>query len=140
MRRVDGVGAIAMLASALVAGCAAGTVSAPAGHEPPGLDPDTAQEVAADLARGGHARAEVTSRLGNAIVVRFDSGYEVWVYRIADSGVAKHATARAKRGETQSDAAGELVILLAPSGEVVKVRTRLAPAPAPRPARGAPGG
>jgi hypothetical protein len=60
---------------------------------------------------GKSTKADVSSALGRAVVVSFDSGYEVWVYRWAGSD----RTARA---------ATELVVLFAPSGLVTKVRLR----------------
>ncbi|MGZ8272449.1 MAG: hypothetical protein ACXW2G_01830 [Burkholderiaceae bacterium] len=130
----------ALFTVALVAGCAARTTaSSPPLIGPPGLDGLSAQELAKDLARGRRTRAEVTSRLGDATIVRFDTGYEVWVYRITEPVVAKQRVQQANRGEAQR-ASGELVILLAPSGEVVKVRTRIAPASEQRPERGSPAG
>lgn len=116
----------AVMLAAFVAGCAGRIAVSPPETRPPQLDRITAEELANDLARGRHTKAEVQSRLGDAIVVRFDSGYEVWVYRITEAASATRQAERAKPGTTERDATGELVILLAPSGEVAKVRTRVA--------------
>jgi len=63
------------------------------------------------IAVGRSTKADVASALGRAIVVSFDSGYEVWVYRWSGSD-----------GTTR--AATELVVLFGPSGVVTKVRLR----------------
>ena len=118
--------ASALFACAAVTGCAVGTAKPVPVTGPPLLDPAIAQQVADDLASGRRTRADVAARLGDAIVVGFDSGYEVWVYRLAEAADAKQRARRANRAQTR-DSAGELVILVAPSGEVVKARTRLDP-------------
>ncbi|HSH88864.1 MAG TPA: hypothetical protein VK996_02705 [Ramlibacter sp.] len=60
---------------------------------------------------GASTRAQVTAALGPATVVRFDSGWEVWVYRWP--------------GATRTTAsATELVILFDSSGLARKVRVR----------------
>lgn len=61
---------------------------------------------------GKSTKAEVAALLGNATVIPFDSGYEVWVYRV------KEKTPGAAPGRT------EFVILFAPSGIVKKTRVR----------------
>ena len=60
---------------------------------------------------GKSSKADVSSALGRATVISFDSGYEVWVYRWA----AADRTTRA---------ASELVVLFEPSGLATKVRVR----------------
>lgn len=55
-------------------------------------------------------KADVLAVLGNAAVVRFDSGYEVWVYR----GKPSRAPATG----------AEFVILFTPAGRVKKTRIR----------------
>ena len=64
----------------------------------------------------GRSRAELVATLGETLVIGFDNGYEVWVYRLASD-----------RKETPRDASAELVILFAPSGLVAKTRIRPAP-------------
>ena len=59
---------------------------------------------------GTSTKADVIAALGSATVVRFDSGFEVWVYR-------------AKPANTATGNA-EFVILFAPSGIVKKSRIR----------------
>lgn len=62
------------------------------------------------VAIGKSSKQEVMAALGPATVVRFDSGYEVWVYR---------------KNPLKSEAANaEFVILFAPSGIVKKARIR----------------
>ena len=103
----------AMLASCLwLAGCAGpfgfsgagGTASA---FRDSGLSMQAASEV---VALGKSSKQDVLTALGPATVVRFDSGYEVWVYR---------------KNPLRSEAANaEFVILFAPSGIVKKTRIR----------------
>lgn len=56
-------------------------------------------------------KTDVSTALGNAIVIPFDSGYAVWVYRWP------HPQKPDRWG-------AELVVLFAPSGIVAKVRLR----------------
>ena len=60
---------------------------------------------------GKSTRAEVVAALGDTLVISFETGYEVWVYRL---GRVRDA---------------EFVILFAPSGVVAKTRIRTAPRP-----------
>jgi hypothetical protein len=60
---------------------------------------------------GKSTKGDVVAALGQATVVRFDNGFEVWIYQRNRS---EHAT------RTQA----ELVILFAPSGLVQKARVR----------------
>lgn len=73
---------------------------------------------AADAVRGS-TTAQVTAALGPAAVVRFDSGYEVWVYRFVQK-----APAKPNQRTVEEAAPSELVLLFAPSGVVTKVRIR----------------
>ena len=68
------------------------------------------QSASADIVIGTSTQAEVLAALGPATVVKFDSGYEIWVYR----------------GKSPSTATkpAELVILFAPSGVVKKTRIK----------------
>ena len=77
----------------------------------PFRDPGMVMQSAKDLVVTGQAtRADVMAALGPATVVRFDSGFEVWVYR-------------AKLPESRVDPA-EFVLLFTPSGIVKKTRLR----------------
>ena len=82
-----------------------GPVRTPAG---PSLAPPAAMDM---IAIGQSTKADVSSRLGRAIVIPFDSGYEVWVYRWPGPD-------RTRRAAT------ELVVLFEPSGLATKVRVR----------------
>jgi hypothetical protein len=81
----------------------------------PGTASVTAQAVAANVAVGKTTRAELIAALGKTTSIRFDSGYEVWVYQYRNDA---------------ANAPSELVVLLAPSGIVAKTRIRAAPPPA----------
>jgi len=72
------------------------------------LAPQAAMDM---IAIGKSTKADVSSALGTAIVMRFDSGYEVWVYRWPGPD-------RTRRAAT------ELVVLFEPSGLATKVRVR----------------
>lgn len=62
---------------------------------------------------GKSTRADVAAAFGRTAGVAFDSGYEVWAYRV--------------RGDASGKA--EFVVLFAPSGVVAKTRIRPAPPP-----------
>lgn len=107
---------IGVFAACLCAACAGpgmfdpppegpGSVRTPTGQS---LAPQAAMEM---IAIGKSTKAEVSSTLGKAIAIPFDSGYEVWVYRWAGP-------------ERTTRAATELVVLFSPSGVATKVRLR----------------
>jgi hypothetical protein len=60
---------------------------------------------------GKSTKADVRAALGEAVVIDFDSGYEVWVYR-------------ERPREKATAPANELVLLFAPSGILTKTRIR----------------
>lgn len=64
----------------------------------------SAQSAAEAIAVGKSTKADVRAALGEAVVVDFETGYEVWVYR--------------ERPST------ELVLLFDPSGRLAKTRIR----------------
>ncbi len=68
-----------------------------------------AAEDALDI--GKSTKADVRAALGEAVVVDFESGYEVWVYR-------------QRPPEKEPAAKAELVLLFAPSGILAKTRVR----------------
>lgn len=70
-----------------------------------------AAERSESLVGKGKTKAEVLAALGNAQVIPFDSGYEVWVYRVAPPG-------KPASGKT------ELIVLFSPDGLVSKSRVR----------------
>jgi hypothetical protein len=100
------------LAAAVLAGCAAGPGGLSPGEERPRFrDPAlTVQAAGQALVPGQTRRQDLLERLGPAEVVRFDTGYEVWVYRA--------------RNAREPRATPELVVLLDPAGVVSKVRVR----------------
>ena len=71
---------------------------------PPPFDP---HELLSALTIGESTKADVRAALGEAVVVDFPSGYEVWVYR-----------------EKSPSPSAELVLLFAPSGILSKTRVR----------------
>ncbi len=71
----------------------------------------SAQAAKDTVVAGRSTRSDVKAALGKATGIRFDSGYEVWVYR--DKG-----------SRTATGAPTEFVILFAPSGVVKKTRIR----------------
>ena len=95
-----------------LAGCAgpfgfSGGGDTPHPFRDPALSMQTAMET---VAIGKSSKEDVMAALGPATVLRFDSGYEVWVYR---------------RNPLRSEPANaEFVILFAPSGIVKKTRIR----------------
>jgi len=64
---------------------------------------------------GKSTKADVIAALGKTAAVRFDSGFEVWVYQTK------------AEGRVSSRNRNEYVILFAPSGIVAKTRIRPAP-------------
>lgn len=98
-----------MAACALIGGCASPT------PETAPLRPSeilSAQAASDAITIGKSTRAEVRAALGEAVVIDFESGYEVWVYR-------------EKLREKAAPPATELVLLFAPSGTLTKTRIRL---------------
>jgi outer membrane protein assembly factor BamE (lipoprotein component of BamABCDE complex) len=97
----------------LVAGCA--HVEPKPAEKPLGpgeiLSAQAAQDV---LSVGSSTKADVRAALGQAVVVDFASGYEVWVYR--ERAPEKPVEPPAPRAE--------LVLLFAPSGILSKTRVR----------------
>jgi len=104
--------ALAGAVAAGVAGCAVPVAGPLVIEKPessalaPGVSPQAAREA---VVIGKSTRAEVAAALGPATIVRFDSGYEVWVYRTSDTG-------------RTADSPSEFVILFAPNGVVKKTR------------------
>ena len=96
---------------ALLAGCAeSGTWrdDTPGFIQARGITPQGAREA---IAIGRSTRSEVATALGQAKVIHFDSGYEVWLYRW-------------RGAQPTTRAATELVVLFEPSGVVKKARVR----------------
>jgi hypothetical protein len=112
MRRASRA-AVASWGAALLGGCAliAGPPGGPLFPAQPGL---TAAQAAQRVIPGQSTRAQVADALGTAETIRFNSGWEVWVYRVR---AARHPGAGA-----------EFVVLFAPDGVVGKMRVRAADA------------
>ena len=117
--------AIAVLLAACVPGCATyETSSAPSAVVIPARTQVVSARRAADaVVIGRSTRADVLAALGQTQVISFDSGFEVWVYRLAGDTSAGDIARR--RADAESRA--EFVILFAPSGLVTKTRIRQAP-------------
>jgi len=86
-----------------------------------------AERVKNTVAIGKSTRADVIAALGETLVIRFDTGYEVWVYQLTEG-----ARVLPQRSVRTSDKAWawtppEFVILFGPSGIVAKTRIRPAP-------------
>lgn len=111
--------ACVVLFTSLLAGCAGGSgLFGSTEVTPPFRDPAMSMQRARDvIAEGQTTKADVIAALGNATIVKFDSGYEVWVYRAGS--------------REPSGAKAELVLLFTPSGIVKK--TRIKPAYPARP-------
>ncbi|MDP3858468.1 MAG: hypothetical protein Q8Q73_11990 [Stagnimonas sp.] len=99
--------------AAALAGCA-GTGSLGVRDDAPGFIPArgvTPQAARDAIAIGRSTKADVAAALGKAVVIPFDSGYEVWVYRW-------------RGAQPTTRAATELVVLFEPSGLARKTRVR----------------
>lgn len=94
-----------LLTAALLAGCATQTAAPPGAQI--GLD-----RLQQTVVAGQTTRAQLLAAFGPTKNVRFDSGFEAWVYQAPAGG-----------GQFT-----EFVVLIDPSGMVSKMRTR-APAP-----------
>ncbi|TAK80563.1 MAG: hypothetical protein EPO20_27595 [Betaproteobacteria bacterium] len=102
---------LAVVACVFVTGCA---LLQPPTKEPAPLRPGeilSAQAATQAISVGKSTKADVRTALGEAGVIDFDSGYEVWVYR-------ERLKEKAKPPPT------ELVLLFPPSGILAKTRIR----------------
>jgi hypothetical protein len=113
---------------ACVSGCAA-----PGGP----LTTVTAPNARDAIIIGKSTKADVMAALGKTTAIRFDSGYEVWVYRVT-GGISASLGGGGPFRRADSDKRAldrtEFVVLFAPSGVVAK--TRIRPPPPPAEARG----
>ncbi len=110
----------AMAFAALVCGCASGPAPmAVSSGIPAGVvaNPSALPRVQP----GVSTRAEVLAALGPTASLRFDNGYEVWVYQLGAS------TAGTRRARDEAALVPEFLVLIAPSGVVARTRTRLPP-------------
>jgi hypothetical protein len=106
-------GSLAFAAYACVAGCAVFQRS-PTKAETVDLLPGeilSAQAAKDTISIGKRTKSDVTAALGQAVVIDFDSGNEVWVYR-------------EKLRDKAPPPRTEFVLLFAPSGIVTKTRIR----------------
>jgi hypothetical protein len=106
----------ACMACLCVAGCAGTGMFDPSPQGPGSVRTPTGQSLAPKdamdvIAIGKSTKADIAVALGKAIVIPFDSGYEVWVYRWPGS-------------DKTTRAATELVVLFDPSGLATKARVR----------------
>ena len=104
---------VAVALSVCVAGC---TTPGPSAVPTAVVTPLETRVIAPDRVKnavaGKSTKADVIAALGETLVISFDSGFEVWVYRLG------------------RDTTAEFVVLFAPSGLVAKTRIRPAPPPA----------
>jgi hypothetical protein len=101
-----------LVACALIGGCAfvqPAPKPASGAYGPGEIRSAHAAEYALDI--GKSTKADVRAALGEAVVVDFESGYQVWVYR-------------ERAPEKEPAATAELVLLFAPSGILAKTRVR----------------
>lgn len=99
-----------LIGCVLVSGCTAlpqGSKSKPLGP----AEIRSAQAASGVISVGKSTKADVRAALGEAVVVDFESGYEVWVYR-------------ERLPEKAKPPAAELVLLFDPSGTLAKTRIR----------------
>ena len=107
---------LAAIAAAALAGCAMpGSLFGPADRVPAFRDPQLGTAAAAQrIALGRSSKADVAAALGPGQAIVFDSGYEVWVWRVREPAAAREKT--------------ELVVLFNPAGVATKARVRPPPA------------
>ncbi|MGZ8203251.1 MAG: hypothetical protein ACXWUB_08375 [Burkholderiales bacterium] len=111
------------LASALcIVGCATQPSTAPSAVVTP-VRPKVipADRIKDAVAIGMTSKADVIASLGETLVISFDTGYEVWVYTLAQDRTQRIV------GRAAPGTSAEFVILFAPSGLVAKSRVRPAP-------------
>lgn len=77
-----------------------------------------------NIAIGKSTKADVMAALGRSMVVLFDSGFEVWTYRIKDPVKAIPGKTESKGPPKEPPRETELVVLFAPSGIATKTRIR----------------
>ena len=85
---------------------------------------------------GQSGKADVIAALGSTTVLRFDSGFEVWIYRLNDDRADEMAgpdslASKAIKVQTgaaqEADSSAEFIVLFTPSGVVAKTRVRPKP-------------
>jgi hypothetical protein len=119
---------IALVLAAGAAGCAMQRPPAPvlvSAQQPSTIGADWKREA---IVIGKSTKRDVSTLLGDTLSIGFESGFEVWIYRIADEVRGKAAQSGRSALERQGpNASAEFVVLFAPSGTVAKTRFRPAP-------------
>jgi hypothetical protein len=106
MKRLFGV-CVAVASAACIAGCVTGPSTSPSAFvTSPRAKTVPASRMKNAVTIGRSTRADVIAALGQTLVIGFDNGYEVWVYRLGE------------------DRGAEFVILFDPAGIVAKTRMR----------------
>jgi hypothetical protein len=123
---------IAMAVAGCIAGCATAPVTVPSAVvTSPRTKVIPAARVSDAVAIGKSTKADVAAALGQTLAISFDTGFELWVYRLDDGALPRQTLAQRITGTGSEKAAagtsGEFVILFAPSGLVAKTRIRPAP-------------
>ena len=86
---------------------------------PETADISSARNAQAAVTIGKSTKADVEAALGKALVVGFDSGYEVWIYR------EKSTAAGSGFFRQPAKERPELVLLFEPAGILKKTRLRM---------------
>ena len=126
---------LAFLCALCIAGCATQQRVAPSAQvTSPRSNIITADRTKDAVVVGKSTKADVLASLGKSLVISFDTGFEIWIYRLADDTRAGAAVPRRVTGGGQvpPDRRAEFVVLFAPSGVVAKTRIRPAPQPSPQ--------
>ena len=117
---------LAMACAASVLGCAARPSRPPVAAAPSPLATlATAERATEAVVAVSSTKADVATALGETLAIRFHSGFEVWVYRLA--GEVPAAASQPLRTPAEPALRGksaELLILFAPSGVAAKTRIR----------------
>ena len=92
-----------------IAGCAT----------PMSSDIPSARDAQAAVMIGKSSKADVEAALGKALVVSFDSGYEVWIYRERSAAAGSGLFGQPAKERS------ELVLLFEPAGTLKKTRVRV---------------
>lgn len=99
---------------AVLSGCAGAPAARRIASQNANRAPVKPQAALAQVQPGISTRADLLATLGPTAMVRLDSGYEVWAYRL-------------EADQAGGPPKGEFVVLVAPTGRVTKTRLRLAP-------------
>ena len=86
---------------------------------PETADIPSARNAQAAVTIGKSTKADVEAALGKALVVGFDSGYEVWIYRERSASVGSGLFGQPAKERP------ELVLLFEPAGILKKTRVRV---------------